>query len=269
MLAKIVWAIAASAALTGLVVLWLFASESARTGQRQKHDTEAVKQCCLKDIRTTQEALTKLSMEAQKLRARLTASLKGTAPTPLVSSIQIIEEQARSAWDQLEALIEGGAKRRQLRDLRITFEGLKENFAIAETCCGTNIQGLPSAKSHFQTAEGRFQAIQAKLVPSYIEQEISPAHIAHESGYSYVVQQNFDGAGDSIQNPNGSALRLYENGVELGPAHSPHAEIRQYGGGRFSHWGDTLYFSTSDNSNPLSNNRRYTYKVYNPAAVDD
>ena len=54
-----------------------------------------------------------------------------------------------------------------------------------------------------------------------------------------------------------SALRLYEDGVSLGPAHCLHADIRAEGGGRFSHWGASIYFSTSDNSDPRTNGRRY------------
>ena len=54
-----------------------------------------------------------------------------------------------------------------------------------------------------------------------------------------------------------SPLRLYEDGVALGPAHCTHAEIRGEGRGRYSHWGAALYFSTSDNSDPRTNGRRY------------
>src|SRR5436853_5305763 len=47
-----------------------------------------------------------------------------------------------------------------------------------------------------------------------------------------------------------SRLRLMEDGKPLGPAHASHDDIRSHGGGLFSHWGDDLYFSTSDNSDP-------------------
>lgn len=57
-----------------------------------------------------------------------------------------------------------------------------------------------------------------------------------------------------------SALRLFENGREIGPAHASHSEIRQLGAGRYSHWGNQLYFSTSDNSDPRTNGRRYTVR---------
>jgi hypothetical protein len=56
----------------------------------------------------------------------------------------------------------------------------------------------------------------------------------------------------------GSRIRVLEDGKALGPAHASHDEIRRVGSGRFSHWGAQLYFSTSDNSDPRSNGRRYT-----------
>ena len=55
-----------------------------------------------------------------------------------------------------------------------------------------------------------------------------------------------------------SRLRLYEDGRPLGPAHSAHSDIRSLGLGRFSHWGPAVYFSTSDNSDPRTNGRRYS-----------
>ena len=56
-----------------------------------------------------------------------------------------------------------------------------------------------------------------------------------------------------------STLRLFENGKELGPAHAAHVDIRAKGGGQFSHWNTTLYFSASDNSDPRTNGREYKY----------
>jgi hypothetical protein len=39
--------------------------------------------------------------------------------------------------------------------------------------------------------------------------------------------------------------------------HSLHEDIRRRGTGRFSHWGDCIYFSTSDGSDPNLNGRLY------------
>lgn len=54
-----------------------------------------------------------------------------------------------------------------------------------------------------------------------------------------------------------STLRLFEDGTELGPAHAPHGAIRDHGKGMFSHWGDQILFSASDNSDPRTNGRQY------------
>jgi FkbM family methyltransferase len=51
---------------------------------------------------------------------------------------------------------------------------------------------------------------------------------------------------------------VLEDGRVLGPGHALHEDIRLLGGGRFSHWESQLYFSTSDNSDPNTNGRRYT-----------
>jgi hypothetical protein len=54
-----------------------------------------------------------------------------------------------------------------------------------------------------------------------------------------------------------SSLRVFEDGTALGPAHSLHDEIRSAGAGRYSHWNNDLFFSSSDGSDPRANGRRY------------
>jgi predicted O-methyltransferase YrrM len=66
---------------------------------------------------------------------------------------------------------------------------------------------------------------------------------------------------DSPENPQRSPLILYENDVPFLEPHEPHHYIRTEGGGLFSHWQDFLFFSTSDNSDPNTNGRRYNYTV--------
>lgn len=81
-----------------------------------------------------------------------------------------------------------------------------------------------------------------------------------DAGFSYKVI-NIPGTSDSERTPKASTLRLFENGKELGPAHAMHVEIRNLGKGRFSHWAGSLYFSASDNTNPRTNGRTYTYSL--------
>jgi SAM-dependent methyltransferase len=63
--------------------------------------------------------------------------------------------------------------------------------------------------------------------------------------------------GDSVDRPASTRLRLFESGVELGPGRAAHAWVREKGRGAFSHWGEDLFFSTSDNSPPGRNGRKY------------
>jgi len=55
-----------------------------------------------------------------------------------------------------------------------------------------------------------------------------------------------------------SRVALLEDGRVVGAPHTAHDDIRKLGGGRYSHWGRRLFFSTSDNSDPNTNGRTYT-----------
>ena len=79
----------------------------------------------------------------------------------------------------------------------------------------------------------------------------------HERGNCYVAPLNRKLISDS----NGrSRLRLLEDGQELPFPHSSHDEIRELGAGRYSHWGDAVFFSSSDNTDPAKNGRRYSVR---------
>jgi Right handed beta helix region/PKD domain len=97
--------------------------------------------------------------------------------------------------------------------------------------------------------------------PPPVSNSINVSQSSSDGGYGYYVAQNFGTPGDNATNATQSLLKIYENGIALNPAHSPHADIRSIGRGRFSHWGNELYFSASDNSNPKTNGRSYTYTI--------
>jgi len=61
-----------------------------------------------------------------------------------------------------------------------------------------------------------------------------------------------------------SRLALLEDGKPLPTPHASHDLVRKTGKGAYCHWGDQLYFSTSDNSDPTTNGRTYTV-VWQPA----
>jgi glycosyltransferase involved in cell wall biosynthesis len=86
---------------------------------------------------------------------------------------------------------------------------------------------------------------------------ITAEMIVPDGGQGYRV----DLAGAGIFAPSDqesvSRLRLFEDGRLLARPHHPHDAIRTSGAGRYSHWGNFLHFSTSDNSDPRRNGRDY------------
>jgi hypothetical protein len=81
----------------------------------------------------------------------------------------------------------------------------------------------------------------------------------HEQGHCWVVHlPDLARWADSQPQQENSTLMIYEDGRPLGPAHSQHDNIRKMGEGRFSHWEEALYFSTSDNTDPNNNGRKYS-----------
>jgi hypothetical protein len=70
------------------------------------------------------------------------------------------------------------------------------------------------------------------------------------------------GASDDGDHPDRSPWVLLEDGRPLGPPHSLHEPIENVGLGRWSHWQDTVMFSTSDNTDPRANGRSYRLVTY-------
>jgi hypothetical protein len=93
-----------------------------------------------------------------------------------------------------------------------------------------------------------------RLLPPFVQIGGSKFAVAKER------YKLFDELADSEDNNNRSSIELYENNTRLGPAHSDHSDIAALGHGRFSHWrknGTTVYWSSSDNTDPMTNGRAY------------
>lgn len=83
---------------------------------------------------------------------------------------------------------------------------------------------------------------------------IDPSHIKPEGGRCFTVELPGD-LRDAM---------LLEDGAPLSLADSLHQEIRDQGGGRYSFWvtpRTTLYFSTSDGSDPRRGERQYAFRT--------
>ena len=104
----------------------------------------------------------------------------------------------------------------------------------------------------------------AHLIGISFSQKLAVESISPNTGFGYstkigqpALESVFRRKADTPDNQNGSRAKLFENDVSLQPAHSVHNEIRTSGHGRFSDWDGTLYFSTSDNTDPRVNGRQY------------
>ena len=81
-------------------------------------------------------------------------------------------------------------------------------------------------------------------------------------GYAYKAPlPSLASLSDTEANLFHSPVLLCEDNTVLGPPHSFHAEIVRMGFGRFSHYGDSVVFSSSDYSDPNSNGRQYIIVV--------
>jgi len=103
-----------------------------------------------------------------------------------------------------------------------------------------------------------------EVMRRYVREELA-SPFSHKEGYCWMASlPHLSGLADTEERPTQSSLRMLEDGRLLQFAHAPHLTIAKAGEGRYSHWQDNLYFSTSDNSDPNTNGRRYEIR-YLPA----
>jgi len=89
---------------------------------------------------------------------------------------------------------------------------------------------------------------------------IEPSSLRSDGGHAWIAPLEVK----PCDQTGGSLLQLFEDGRPLGPAHSPHLAIRAQGGGRYSHAKTWLRFAASDNSDPRTNSRTYTWVAARP-----
>ena len=101
------------------------------------------------------------------------------------------------------------------------------------------------AATKFYVAPGRVQ----KLEPPIRD------YPGHMFGIGLVNLKHL--ADDVMPNHDSSPVYIFEEKQQLSAPHAIHADIVKFGRGRFSHWGQELLFSSSNNSDPRSNGRLY------------
>ncbi len=101
-----------------------------------------------------------------------------------------------------------------------------------------------------------------------LKREILDGPYEKELGLCWIMRlENLKSVADDAKHTNRSELLLFEDDKLLQSAHTMHDDIRDLGAGRYSHWGEHLYFSTSDGADPNTNGRTYriVYRLPGPA----
>ncbi len=135
---------------------------------------------------------------------------------------------------------------------------------------------LEAAESDAYERYGYATDVERTLLPAPAAMHLSaggPTRLTgpfvHDGGHAWRVPlAQWADVADDMHHARRSMLQLTENGVPLTAAHASHADIRVGGRGRYSHWAGIVRFSTSDNSDPNHNGRRYDVSWVYPAADD-
>lgn len=96
--------------------------------------------------------------------------------------------------------------------------------------------------------------------------DCQPGAMIHEQGQCWMLPLPDPALAELLANPRGVCVSLYEDGARLGPNHARLPKLRAKGGGLFFIWRQHLYFSSSDNTDPVANGRIYRLVVELPEA---
>jgi 2-polyprenyl-3-methyl-5-hydroxy-6-metoxy-1,4-benzoquinol methylase len=127
--------------------------------------------------------------------------------------------------------------------------------AISDGEAGTLLIAPPDWPAHkvaatkFEVAPGKVQRLERPF----------QAHSGHMFGTPLVDLKYL--ADDTTPSHDTSPVYGFENAEQLVFPHALHVDIVKFGSGRFSHWGQDLLFSSSDNSDPRSNGRVYEIMI--------
>jgi hypothetical protein len=133
-------------------------------------------------------------------------------------------------------------------------QAVREKAVLAATCVG--YLGAFFCLFTFGKAPRGFGGLVRRLRARWSRRARRLLGMYTDSGYCYLVKVPPELASDAEGQ---SRVVVFEDGVPLRKPHAPHDDIRKYGLGAYSHWNGEIYLSASDNSDPRSNGRRYTY----------
>jgi hypothetical protein len=151
---------------------------------------------------------------------------------------------------------------------RIVVQSPSSAELVRQEC--VEITPVALAAADFQLNPNNSSQLQYKnqiFTNTLVGTQLDMSLVSHELQNCYIITYDFGTPADTTTLYTQSLLQIYEDGKPLGPAHAAHADIRATGLGLFSYWMDTvtsavaLRFSASDNSDPLTNGRVYTWDI--------
>jgi hypothetical protein len=117
---------------------------------------------------------------------------------------------------------------------------------------------------YFNASSGTNCAAGASCCPNGQASDLSRPFSQLEVGYGYKVSiPQLSGVADTERGLVSQTV-VCEGDNRMGPAHTPIVEIVQKGGGRFIHYDEDVFFSSSDNTDPNSNGRQYRIVIPSP-----
>lgn len=146
-----------------------------------------------------------------------------------------------------------------IMDYANNIQSILNQYAVRESEIETSFQTRETEmKDAFDKSQKELQESISAIAFGRTKTLLLGKKITHEDGYCWMVPlPTLKSIADASERPVHSKLLLFENDKLLVPPHSLHEDIRTLGGGRYSHWNENLYFSSSDGSDPNNNGRKY------------
>lgn len=122
-------------------------------------------------------------------------------------------------------------------------------FSVLGVGCGESKDAAPASTG---TQEQKISNTSQPVL------QLDPKLMVPQSDFAFTYQvPQLAGEADIAGQTTRSPYVLTEDGKVLSPSHAIHDDIRKNGKGSWSHWGQAIYFSSSDGTDPRQNGRKY------------
>jgi hypothetical protein len=184
------------------------------------------------------------------------------ALAPLFSRIGVpyspaCEDPLKESWVESKSL--PSLPQMPIEDL-LTIAGLLDVLDDLgyEFVAGEGRVGLGKARDFGSSEDGKATAFPQGTEDAGALLVMEPDDISPEQGHAFCYWAPLlVGISDTPDQPQQSSFLLLEDGKIIGTPHALHSDVREKGRGLWSHWGQNIFFSSSDGTDPRQNGREY------------